>query len=193
MKINKSVAIALCATLFLGVSTNFVHANEDNLKNLYEEKTAKTFYQYSLDKKACETKPINLKENDVEVKKLSTDELIEAIINHPDCCLLFLYSTEKQGFEVVSQNIPEYTELLKRKDAYKKMEAKLSSLLELKSDDEKVGSNIMYLKRLLLDKRFTNTTANLNTNIESLNETKDYSSNSILDFLMSFLGAYNSY
>lgn len=55
------------------------------------------------------------------LKKISTDDLIEAVLSHPMLTIIYVYQSLQKGFDVLFNNFNGLSELMQRKDAGNKL------------------------------------------------------------------------
>lgn len=104
-----------------------------------------------------------------ELKKMSTEELITAVLEYPCFIDMIFYNTYQEGYEVVRDNFNGLRELMSREDsgeylleAYKNVE--FSEIMSISDEEEQFNESLqlLYLETVLAQPAVTETLSNEN-------------------------------
>lgn len=164
MKIKKLFLVELIIALVLILSLNVIFASNNKSVNniVYSETNYAKYYSELIEsnewKQVFKTRTERVEAAQIPeevLKKMNTDELIEAVIKYPLLCELYAYNEFRTGFEQVYDSYNGIRELLNRDDAGNKLINFYNSLNDSRyiSEDR---TDIMNLQIILAQPEFTN-------------------------------------
>lgn len=138
MKKRKIIGVLACAVLLTGIPA-IIYANSNSSKN----------FEYPLRPEMEEWGKLNHGERvsalqipESILKDMSTEELVETVLDYPCSLDMFFFNTYQGGFESLKNSFNGIRELFSREDAGRHLlnvykEQKLEDFLKITSDDEK--------------------------------------------------------
>ncbi|WP_379145891.1 hypothetical protein [Paenibacillus sp. sgz500992] len=158
MKKNFLLSITLCFSLLFCLAVPAAFANsvseDETLNNGYSITDA---YEYPLQIDTGEWKEIQSSEEKVKVSQIpesilynmTTEALVETVMNYPLMVTMYAFDTEQAGFNAVYSTFNGLQELTKRSDAAFELERYRSNTALLKTTDTKIIVQSYYAETLL--------------------------------------------